>query len=230
MANSFTDTLLKEAEALSLRCFDLVPSEKGDEVSAHWGGHRSDLPEELPEFVQAYEAAKHFLSVDQKLFDQLELQGRGPLALEMFTTVEGGDVLNNVNVSTGNLNEVSFEESVPLKAKPATSLPPFEALMLYGGPVVQDWLKSQKLERWQYSDVQSPVREEYLEHFNARLPLYSPNPPYVRIGGWHFVWSDDDFYIPREMRLMVWTFADSEPWNEVFLSPMLNYVIKSRIT
>ena len=153
MANSFTDTLLKEAEALSLRCFDLVPSEKGDEVSAHWGGHRSDLPEELPEFVQAYEAAKHFLSVDQKLFDQLELQGRGPLALEMFTTVEGGDVLNNVNVSTGNLNEVSFEESVPLKAKPATSLPPFEALMLYGGPVVQDWLKSQKLERWRYSDV-----------------------------------------------------------------------------
>ena len=29
---------------------------------------------------------------------------------------------------------------------------------------------------------------------------------------------------------MIWTFQDAEPWYEVFLSPLRNYVIKSRIT
>jgi hypothetical protein len=50
------------------------------------------------------------------------------------------------------------------------------------------------------------------------------------LSAWHVTWPNDDFYIPREMRLMVWTFKDSEPWYEVFLSPLRNYVIKSRTT
>jgi hypothetical protein len=56
------------------------------------------------------------------------------------------------------------------------------------------------------------------------------NPPFVRVGGWHTTWPDDDFFIPREMRLMLWTFQDSEPYYEVFLSPLLNYIVKDRIT
>jgi hypothetical protein len=224
------DILLKESEKLSLPCFDLVPAGKGDEVSAYWRGRRSDLPERFPKGVTAFKYQKHFLSVDQKLFDQLGLQGRGPLALSMFTTTEDDEKLCNVNVSTGKLNEISFEESIALTAKPATSLPPLEALLLYGGPAVQQWLSSQKLQRWDYSDVDSVVRDQYLKHFNPRLPLCMEQPPFARVGGWHVQWPDDDFYIPREMRLMVWTFQDSEPWYEVFLSPLRNYIIKSRIT
>ncbi len=224
------DLLLKEAKELSLPCFDLRPARKGDRVVAHWAGRRSDLPEKLPEFVKAYKYQKHFLSVDQSLFDQLGLQGRGPLALCMATTAEDDEVLQHVNVSTGKLNEITFEGSIPLTAIPATAMPPLEALLLYGGPRIQGWLAGQKLQRWEYSDVNGDVRNRYLEHFNAQLPLCMEQPPFARIGGWHVLWPDDYFFIPREMRLMIWTFQDSEPWYEVFLSPLRNYVIKSRIT
>ena len=141
------DILLKESEALSLPCFDLVPAGKGDEVLAYWRGRRSDLPERFPKGVTAFKYQKHFLSVDQKLFDQLGLQGRGPLALSMFTTAEDNEKLCNVNVSTGNLSEITFKDSVALKAKPATSLPPLEALLLYGGAAVQEWLSKRRIQR-----------------------------------------------------------------------------------
>ena len=41
----------------------------------------------------------------------------------------------------------------------------------------------------------------------------------------HIYGSDDNFYIPREMRLVLWTFRGAEPWYEVFLTAMLNYVV-----
>src|SRR5882757_2006402 len=127
------DILLKESVALSLPCFDLVPAGKGDKVVAYWKGRRSDLPERFPKGVTAFRFQKHFLSVDQQIFDDLGLQGRGPLALSMITSTEDDETLSHVNVSTGNLAQVTFQGSVPLTAKPAISLPPLEALFLYGG-------------------------------------------------------------------------------------------------
>lgn len=124
------ESLLKEASALALPCFDLIPATPGDRIVAHWGGRRADLPEEFPDFVKAFRSQKHFLSVEQDLFEQLGLQGRGPLALSMVTTAEDDDVLQHVNVSTGNLSDVAFDDSVPLTAKPAISMPPLEALFL----------------------------------------------------------------------------------------------------
>jgi hypothetical protein len=224
------ELLFKEAESLSLPCFDLVPAEGGEPVHAHWRGRRSDLPEEFPDFVTAFRNQEHILSVEQELFEKLGLRGRQPLALSMVTTAEGDEKLDYASVSTGNLREVVFEDSVALTAKPARSLPPFEALILYGGAAVQEWLSALKLERWQYSDVPREFRDEYCERFNAQLPLCLEQPPFARIGGWHVPWAEDSFYIPREMRLMIWTFEDAEPWHEVFLSPMRNYVLKSRIT
>jgi hypothetical protein len=224
------DVLLAESKKLSLPCFDLVPAEEGDEVSAYWNGRRSDLPEHFPKGVVAFRNQKHFLSVDQKLFDKLGLRGRGPLALSMLTKADHGEELHNVNVSTDNIHEVSFEDAIPLTAKPAISLPPLQALLLYGGPPVQEWLASQNLQRWEYSNVDPAVDKKYWEYFSPQLPLCVDDPPFARIGGWHHIWPDDYFYIPREMRLMVWTFQDAEPWYEVFLSPLNNYIIKSRIT
>lgn len=224
------DLLIKESATLSLPCFDLVPAENSDPVVAHWGGRRSDLSEEFPEFVTALKSQAHFLSVDQSLFDQLGLRGRGPLALSIITTAEDDERLGHASVSTGKLREVTFEDSVPLTARPANSLPPLQALLLYGGPSIQEWLASQRLQRWQYDEVSQEVWDSYQGHFNAQLPLCMEQPPFARVGGWHVSWSDDHFYIPREMRLMMWTFHDAEPWYEVFLSPLGNYVIKARIT
>lgn len=224
------DLLINESAALSLPCFDLVTAGSGDAVVAHWGGRRSDLPEEYPDFVTALKSQAHFLSVEQSLFDQLGLKGRGPLALSMVTTAEDDERLHYVNVSTAKLSEVAFEDSVPLATRPTKSLPPLEALLLYGGRTVQEWLSAQGLQQWQYCEVARDVRAGYQKHFDAQSPLCAKQPPFARIGGWHVMWPDDDFYIPREMRLMVWTFQDAEPWYEVFLSPLLNYAIKTRIT
>jgi len=224
------DILLKEAQALSLPCFDLLPAERGDRVVAYWRGIRSDFDEVVPEFIKTIIAWEHILSVEQELFNRLGLHGRGPLALYNVTTDDGAERLEPRTVSTGNLSDVVFKGSIPLTAKPAVSLPPLEALLLYGGPAVQEWLLAHRLQRWEYSDVACEVHNQYLRHHKPGLPLYMENPPFARIGGWHVMWPDDDFYIPREMRLMVWTFQESEPWYEVFLSPLKNYIIKERIT
>src|SRR5262249_16737115 len=160
---------------------------------AHWGGRRSDLPEKFPDFVTAFKSQAHFLSIDQSIFEQLGLKGRGPLALSMVTTAKNVDVLQNVNVSTGKLSEVRFEDSIPLPAKSAVSLPPLEAVLLYGGKAVEEWLASQGLQRWQYLEVTRDACEQYREHWKGQTPLYMEDPPYARIGGWHVTWPDDDF-------------------------------------
>jgi len=148
----------------------------------------------------------------------------------MRTTTEDVEKLHNVNGLTDDLSKIDFENSIPLTVKPAISLPPLEAVLLYGGEAVQQWLSTQGLKRWEYSDVTSEVSDLYQKYVGARLPLFMDHPPVARIGGWHILWSDDDYYLPREMRLMVWTFQDAEPWYEVFLSPQRNYIIKERIT
>lgn len=224
------DVLVKEAEALSLPCFDLIPAEKGDPIVAHWGGRRSDLSEEFPEFVTAYKSRRHVLSVEGELFDKLGLQGRGPFAFMIDTTVEDSEQPQAVPVSSASLSAVSFEDTIPLTAKPAISIPPFDAVLLYGGASVQEWLAAQGLQRWQYDEAHNNARDSYRDFFNPLLPLTFENPPFARIGGWHVSWPEDYFYTPREMRLMLWTFQDAEPWYELFLSPMRNYVSKTRIT
>ena len=224
------DMLIKESESLALPCFDLVPARSGDPVVAYWGGRRSDLPEGFPAFVAALKSQRHVLSVDQSLYDQLGLCGRYPLALSVVTTAEGDERPDALNVSTGRIGEVTFEDSIPLTAKPAVSLPPLEALLLYGPPAIQDWLAAQGIKRWEYAKVQAEIRDEYTRFFNPTLPLCMVAPPFARIGGWHILWPEDDYYTPREMRLMAWTFQDSEPWYEAFLSPLKNYVLRSRST
>ncbi len=224
------DLLISEAQALSLPCVDLVPAQTGDRIVAHWGGRRADLPEQFPSFVTALRSQRHLLSVDQSVFSQLGIAGRYPFALSIVTTSAGDERLDAKSVGTGTLDEAAFDDTIPLTSRPAVSLPPLEALILYGGPAIGEWIEAQGIKRWEYSAAGSEIRKEYEKHFNPHLPLCADEPPVARVGGWHTLWPDDDFYTPREMRLMLWTFLDAEPWYEVFLSPQKNYVLRSRIT
>jgi hypothetical protein len=221
---------IREAEALALPCYDLVPASQGDQVAAYWGGRRSDLPEELPASVGAIRSRKHILSVDSTLFDALGLKGRGPFALAVKELRDGSERAVAMPVSSGDVTSIRFDGAVPLKAVESISLPPLEAVLLYGGPTADDWLKSRGLRRWEYQELTDDDTRTYRSYFYQSSPLMSDSPPFARVGGWHIIWSDDGYYIPREMRLMLWTFEDSEPWYEVFLTGMLNYVVKERIT
>jgi hypothetical protein len=92
------DLLLREAEALALPCYDLVPASRGEPVAAYWGGSRADLPEELPAFVGAYKSTRYFLSVDFSLWESLDLVGRGPFTLAMLTTQDDSEHLHDLNL------------------------------------------------------------------------------------------------------------------------------------
>jgi len=223
------DLLIREAEALALPCFDLVPAAGGDEAMAYWGGTRSDLPK-VPPFVGAVRSTKHILSVDSTLWIALDLKGRGPFALAIQTMHDDSEQVIAFPVSSGTLAGISFEGAVPLQAVKSVSLPPLEAVLLYGGPAIDAWLNERGLRRWNYEDAIGDDVEGYRSYFFDRSPLLADPSPFARVGGWHICWSDDDFYIPREMRLMLWTFEGSEPWYEVFLSGLLNHVVKARIT
>jgi hypothetical protein len=219
---------IREAETLALPCYDLVPASRGDQVVAYWGGRRRDFPERPR--AGAIRSSEHLLSVDSTVWDGLGLKGRGPFALVLQELREGGERAVTLPVSADHMADVTFAGAVPLKAVESVSLPPLEAVILYGGPAVDAWLKGRGLRRWEYADLTDDETKDYRSYFYERCPLMSDAPPFARAGGWHLLWHDDDYYIPREMRLMLWTLRDSEPWYEVFLTGMLNYVVRARIT
>ncbi len=221
---------IREAEELTLPCFDLVPASQGDQVVAYWGGTRSDLAKTPPRVGHAVLSRKHILSVDSTVWDALGLKGRGSFALALDEMRDRGERAVALPVDSASMAGLTFVGAVPLKAVESVSVPPLEAVLLYGGPAVDAWLKGRGLRRWEYDYLNDDEREVYRSYFEDRNPLMSDAQPFARAGGWHLNWHSDDFYIPREMRLMLWTFRDSEPWYEVFLTSMLNLVVKARIT
>jgi hypothetical protein len=103
-----------------------------------------------------------------------------------------------------------------LYATPGSSLPPVDALFLFGPEHVQAWLRELG---WPpeagYNDnfPQRSIVEAYEERYQQELPFYSGGAHAV-LGGWHFPWPDDDWRELVSCQLLAWTFADGEPWLE----------------
>lgn len=222
--------LIACAESLQQPCFHLIEAKRGDAVVGYWGGQRSDVPETFPPEVTMYRARRHLLSIDHALFDRLGVKLRYPFALTVWTNIEESEAPNTDSLDHGSLDGVEFKGGVPLTLREAKSFPPFQAVCLYGDERAERWLKRQGLERWQYEDVPLDQREELENAWRERCPMFADPPIVAQIGGWHITWPEDNYYTPREMRLLVWTFRDSEPWYEIFQSSMRNLVVKSRIT
>ena len=103
---------------------------------------------------------------------------------------------------------------VPLFAAGSTSFPPIEALCLFGGPVIEQWLRALGLQRHQYAKLASESTAiRYQEEFVRRSHLHTGDCDVV-IGGWHMMWPGDDFYYPLEMRLAILTLREAEPFYE----------------
>jgi hypothetical protein len=114
------------------------------------------------------------------------------------------------------LNGLGMQGGTPLYGQESPSFPPIEALCLYGGPSVDAWLRPIGLDRTDYDQAMATeLGQAYNGVYQQRCPLYSDQYAGV-LGGWHAMWPDDEFYLPREMRLVLWTLWDSEPWIEVF--------------
>jgi len=130
----------------------------------------------------------------------------------------------------GPLAGFRMDGGLPLYGREERSFPPVEALCLYGGPAVGQWLAAEGLDRTDYDiAATSDIGEAYQAEYRRHCPLYLTDQPVAVLGGWHAFWPDDEFYLPREMRLVLWTVREAEPWVEVFeRSP--NLPIRLRIT
>ncbi len=211
------EDLIAEGERIS-RPSILLSANGSGAVAAYWDGERIDEPNALPPSATAIESIRHVISVDARLLPNLGVPVNFPAFSLFETETKSGHVLYRVT-RRDELRLSDFRgECVPLYATKARSFPPIEAVCLYGGEVVSSWLKGHGLNRFQYLDARElPEALEYTDEYMRRCPLYLGNADAI-LGGWHQSWPVDDFYLPLEMRLALWTLRDAEPWLEAFFS------------
>jgi hypothetical protein len=113
---------------------------------------------------------------------------------------------------------------VPLVAQLASSFPPLEALCLYGGRAVRQWLYTLGVSRHGYRDPRvyaSEAGDAYISEYMKHSPLYincddDPQRVAVIVGGWwHSVYLQWDYEHGGDTFLML-TLRDAEPWLEVW--------------
>lgn len=75
-------------------------------------------------------------------------------------------------------------------------------------------------------DLQSPA---YTEQWMHECPIFNGKGVVAVLGGWHFLWADDDWEELRDRILLVWTLEGAEPWIEVWKADE-GTTVKQRIT
>ena len=223
------DDLIAEAEKLARPCLLLNTEGKG-EVVGYWRGERQDRPNAVPPEATALRSIEHIMTIDAGLLARVGI--KQPFSSIGFAAVEqvNGDMVYRVLGSGSSLTELQCD-GLPLYLTEDKSFPPFEAICLYGSERVAAWLKSLGLERHDYQQAQLESQAvEYSDFYMSRTSLYQGGADVV-VGGWHQLWSDDDFYMPLEMRLAIWTLRDAEPWYELWQATGNgNWSVKERIT
>ena len=77
--------------------------------------------------------------------------------------------------------------------------------------MVEEWLGSIGYQRTDYDLAwRDELGRKYCDEWDRRTPYTSQKYAAV-LGGWHIMWPEDEFYMPKEMELVIWTFRDSEP-------------------
>ena len=199
------EELIAEGRRLARPCVHLRSDGELGNLAAMWGGP-GQVACPTPEHT-------HWLTVDCRFLPH----GVGPRSgcLSVYTDDEDRfgvaihDPLASLGVS-GNGQRL-YAHSIP-------SLPPLEAVFLYGSPAVRDWLTPLG---WEPEDGMngnfpaSDVTDPYVAAWQQDMPLYGDRA-FAVLGGWHFPWPDGDWVELVDRPLVVMTLADSEPWVEVF--------------
>jgi hypothetical protein len=220
--------LIAEGEALARAC-SLLGEKPTDRVGAYWNGERGDRPNSVPPTATAVRSQQHIITIDKTLMNDLGMKSRYSPGLFEVDYVGRGD-RPSVEVDETEFRDIPFT-GIRLYATAGTSFPPFEAICLYGSGKVETWLRSKGLERYQYEyAAQEPLAEEYNAEFMRRSPLYTRGADAV-VGGWHMMWPADDFFFPLEIRLVVLTMREAEPYWEIYTSVARpNFIAKVRFS
>lgn len=216
------EAVIAEGERLARPCLFLDESPAPSGVVAYWRGYRVGY--------RGRDDDRHRVTLDCEWLSRHGVRVQGSVGVYDVDRRWRWPVPVNLDRLHAPLAELRMEGGVSLYGREMTSLPPVEALCLYGGPAVAEWLAAEGLDRTDYHIASTTVvGEAYQEVYRTRCPLFHEDHPAAVLGGWHACWPDDEFYLPREMRLALWTFRESDPWVEVFeRSP--NMPVRLRIT
>ena len=216
------EQLIAEGERLACPSLLLTDEPNDDGIVAYWGG--SGPVDALPGHARG---AKHWLTIGCSWLADLNLRVQGSLSVfERMSPGDRGSGGNDSSNGSGRSGIAVYDpgstidqlalDGQPLYGVPTLSFPPLPAVCLYGGMDVEDWLRSIGLTRYDYHHAFfSELGRNYEKEWLGRSPWLA-GQYYGIMGGWHVLWPDDDFYMPPEMNLLVWTFRDSEPWVEVW--------------
>ncbi|MDF7777355.1 hypothetical protein P1X14_19005 [Sphingomonas sp. AOB5] len=220
------EDLLREGEALARPCFRLTADGEGS-LGGYWGGARTDAGalRETP----VLRDIEHLLTLDPALIAAAGIPVRAnPISL--YEVTMNGELQLRLAESTAVAFEAVECSGDALFAVPAVSLPPLAALCLHGGDAVSGWLASLGLERHQYeAAAAAPLGRDYEDVWFERSVFHGQDCDVI-VGGWHQQWPDDDFYMPREMRLVAVTLRDAEPWRELWRSETGNLSARERVS
>ena len=215
--------LIAEGKRLSKPSLLLSDKPNGGAVVGYWRGHREGF-EWRPGF-------EHRITVDCQWLASQGIRVRGSLAIYDVDGYGWSVPVFTEWLPEAPLSALDMRGGTPLYATESFSFPPIEALCLYGGAVVDAWLETLGLERTDYHSARiahNELGEAYQRIYRQHSPLHSKSH-WAVLGGWHAIWPDDDFYIPREMRLAIWTLKEPEPWIEVF-ERAPNFMVRARFT
>lgn len=203
------ESLISEGEKLARPCIQLVEESTSTGILAYWRGEGRKTGQGRPDDT-------HRITFDCDWLSKHGLKFKGSIGVYDINPHHEWVKPLRIDRIDSPLAKLQVD-GTPLFGNETNSFPPIESLCLYGGPVVDDWLKSEGLDRVDYDDAAlTKAGEAYQQEFIRRSPLHQSKQPVAILGGWHAFWSDDEFYLPREMRLMLWTFREAEPWIELF--------------
>jgi len=206
------EQLIAEGERLAIPCLLLTDQPNDDGIVAYWGGCGPEgaLPGQVRD-------TKHWITVACDWHTQNGGKVQGCLSVFERKSGSGGEIPHGLAVYDPTINLAEFPLSgTPLYGVEALSFPPLPAVCLYGEQDVVSWLLSIGMTRYDYHHAFfSELGRSYEQEWLKRSPWLSESY-YAVMGGWHVLWPEDDFYMPPEMNLMLWTFQDSEPWVEVW--------------
>lgn len=198
--------LIAEAERLARPCVLLKGSGSEDRFAGLWGDQGV-----VPAPPGPY---RHWLSFDCKFLPA----GLGPSAGCLSVYTDEDDCASGVAVHDSSKQLACTQKVQPLYAHPARSLPPIDAVFRFGPQTVHAWLSEHEWQPdWGFSSNFKDPRpaQEYERLYQSECPLYSGGA-FAVLGGWHFPWPDGDWEELLSRPLLAWTFAESEPWVEVW--------------
>jgi hypothetical protein len=217
------DELIAEGERLSKPSLLLSPEPNARPVVARWGGQGR----------RGYSGRKddrHKITFDCSWMNAVGIDVEGSIGVYDVDEHWGWAKPVYVDYQPGlRLADAGCSGGRPLYGHERRSLAPLQAICLYGGDRVTDWLAENEWRRTDYDIAESSeLGQEYLSVWSKQSPLYSEEYAAV-LHGWHQQWPEDDFYMPAEMTLLMWTFWDAEPWLELWRRRP-NFRVELRIT